>query len=440
MAKLWDQLQDLPAWSCHPLPKPERPQPLYLHLGSAMSSHSAYLHHRFRMDDTENGGRQSVRKRTEIQCSSVPRVAIETGYRNAMTMSCVTGGLKRSGAMPVAALAAITLSLAMILTGCQANGGASDPTPPPPTATASTTGVSPSGSTGPTEATPEATFDPGDRKLVAVSMVVLADIVANIGGERTEVWSVTPPNADPHSYEVTPGDLVRLSDADYLVMVGGRFEGFAERTPWRRAAREAGLPTLVVTDSIDVIVRDLVVDHGDHVHDYTGGDPHFWLDPQRILALIPVVADGLTQIDPEGADYYRAQAERYAEEVLMLDAEMEAAIATIPPERRVLIVQHDAYGYLAARFGFEVLGSVLSASGEGETSAANLVELHRLIDEWDVPAVFREPQLSSTILDSLARDKGIEVGVLMTDAFTPEVQTYLDLVRFNVDSLVTHLR
>ncbi|MEZ4552795.1 MAG: metal ABC transporter substrate-binding protein [Dehalococcoidia bacterium] len=324
------------------------------------------------------------------------------------------------------------LCVASVLAACGSGGASSGPASP--------------ASDAPSAGQPAAAQDAGssthggDQKLVAVSFAVLADIVQNIGRGRIEVWSVTPPGSNPHDYEVTPQDLVRLVEADYLITVGGHFEAFAERTAWRRAAREAALPTLVVTDSIDVIIRDLVVDHGDHTHDYRGGDPHFWLDPQRVIELIPVIATGLASVDPEGEDLYRANGERYAAQVRALDAEMEAAIQTIPPARRVLVVQHDAYGYLAARFGFEVLGSILPSDGEGETSVAALASLYDRVEQAGVPAVFREPQYESSILDQLARDQGITVGVLMTDAFTEDAPTYLDLIRFNMRSLVAHLR
>lgn len=315
------------------------------------------------------------------------------------------------------------LAASAVLVAC---GGAPPSSAPAPTAPAA------SGTT--------AALAPADRKEIAVSFAILADIVSNVGGERTNVWSLIPPTSDPHHYEATPQDLVRLSKAHQMIMVGGHFEAFAERTPWRRTVREAQIPTLVVTESIDVIVRDVKIDHGDHTHDYTGGDPHFWLDPRRVIALIPVVANTLTALDPAGADYYRANAERYTAEVRKLDAEMEAAIATIPPARRKLIVQHDAYGYLAERFGFEVLGSVLSSVAEADTSAASIARLHRVIEEARVPVVFREPQINSPVFEMLARDRGVRVGVLMTDAFTPEADTYVKLMRFNVKSLVTHLR
>ena len=322
---------------------------------------------------------------------------------------------------------------AIVLAACGTDAGTPTAPATPAEATPTATG------TAADDAVATPTFPPEDRKLVAVSFGVLADITANLGGDRIEVWSIVPSNADPHTFEVSARDIARLSDAELLITVGGRFEAFAERASWRRAAREAGLPTLTVVDSIDVIIRDLIIDHGDHIHDYTGGDPHFWLDPQRAIALLPVITERLIELDPKGEAYFRANEEAYAAALAEADAALEAAVASIPPERRVLIVHHNAYGYLAFRFDFEVLGSILPSSGEGEPSAADIAQLNRTITEHNVTTVFREPQLESTILNALARDHGITVGILMTDAFTPEAPTYLDLIHFNANSLAGNL-
>lgn len=279
----------------------------------------------------------------------------------------------------------------------------------------------------------------GPALRVAASFAVLADIVHNVAGDRAEVWSVVPANAEPHAYEASPQDLARLSEADLLVMVGGRFEPFAERTPWLRAAREANVTTLTVTDSIEVIETESVVEHDDHAHEEGEGDPHFWLDPQRVMEMLPLVADALADLDSAGAEAYRENAAAYEQELEALDADLEAAMARIPAERRVLVVHHNAYNYLAQRFDFTVVGSVLPSSGESELSAAQLADLYRAIEDLGVQAVFREPQYESAVLEQLASDHGIEVGVLMTDAFTDDADTYIELMRFNIESLVTHL-
>jgi len=277
------------------------------------------------------------------------------------------------------------------------------------------------------------------RPVVAVSFPILADIVSNVAGDHAEVWSVIPPSGDPHTYQALPRDLVRLAESDLLITVGGHLERFSESGTWRRAARDADLRAVELADQVDLIVRDLVIDHGDHTHDLRQGDPHFWLDPHFTLEVIGVVRSALADLDPANAEAYRAQAEAYAAAIREADAELAAAVEAIPPDRRILVVHHDAYTYLAARFGFTVLGYVLPSAGAGEASASDIAGLHRLVEEYSVPAVFREPQFEARILEALAEERGIAVGILLTDVLTDDAPTYLDFIRFNAVSLRTHL-
>lgn len=121
-----------------------------------------------------------------------------------------------------------------------------------------------------------------------------------------------------------------------------------------------------------------------------------------------------------------------------LDAELVRDLATIPAERRKLIVFHDAYTYFAARFDFEVIGVVL-ANPEVEISAREIVDLQRIIEDSGIRVIFAEPQFNADILSIFVAENDVVVGELLTDAFGDRVTTYLDLMRFNRDSLVRHL-
>ncbi|MBI1298492.1 zinc ABC transporter substrate-binding protein [bacterium] len=281
--------------------------------------------------------------------------------------------------------------------------------------------------------------DPVTRLQVAASFPVLADIVANVAGDRADVWSVIPVGADPHTFQTAPQDVVRMSDSDLLVFIGANFERFTESGVWRRAARDAEIPVLVVADHIELIKIDKVIDHGDHVHDLRDGDPHVWLDPRKVMEMIPAIVDALSAQDPDGADAYAANGDRYLEELTLLDAELEASIARIDPARRKLVVHHDAYTYFAARFGFDVVGYVVRNPGTEEPSAASVAELSDQIAASGVDVVFREPQFNAKILEVLAQDHGIRVGLLLTDTFIDGVDSYVDLMRFNIESLLSYL-
>jgi zinc/manganese transport system substrate-binding protein/manganese/iron transport system substrate-binding protein len=277
-----------------------------------------------------------------------------------------------------------------------------------------------------------------DRPVVAVSTPLLADIVRNVAGDRAEVYSVMPETADPHTWEAAPEDIVRVGESDTFISMGANLELFIESGPWRRAVQDNGVPELVLADHLDLIEVDKVIDHGDHTHDLREGDPHVWLDPRMVMAAIPVIERHLAGIDPEGGATYAAAAGAYSGQVAALDAELARDLATIPAERRKLIVFHDAYTYFAARFGFEVIGVVL-ANPEVEISAREVVALQRTIEETGVRVIFAEPQFNTGILSVFVAENDVVVGELLTDAFAGRVTTYLDLMRFNRGSLVHHL-
>lgn len=277
-----------------------------------------------------------------------------------------------------------------------------------------------------------------DRLQVAVSTPLLADIVRNVAGDAADVFSVMPEDADPHTWEPTPGDLVRVTEADTFISIGANLEPFVESGGWRRTVQDAGIAELVVTDHVELIEVDTVIDHGDHVHDLREGDPHIWLDPTKVVAALPAIGAHLGELDPDAAGAYEANVATYTATLTALDAEIEQSFAAIPPERRALIVFHDAYTYFAARYGFEVIGVVLQ-NPEAEISAREVVELQDVISEHDVPVIFAEPQFNQEILDVFVRESGVEIGELLSDAFAGRVGTYVELMRFNRDSLVRHL-
>lgn len=283
-----------------------------------------------------------------------------------------------------------------------------------------------------------ATPAPAPELEIAASTPVFADIVANVGGDRVAVWSVIPSGADPHTWEASPPEMVRLTESDTFIYMGAFLEPFIEDGAWRRAARDAGIPQLELSSEVLLIAVDRVVDHGDHVHDLRGGDPHVWLDPLKTIEMVDAIETHLTGLDPAGAEAYAANAEAYRAELRALDAEYQETLAAILPERRKLIVFHDAYTYFAARYGFEVVGIVLP-NPEAEPSARGMAEIIETIEAENIDVIFAEPQFDAGLLESLAAETGVEIGLLMTDTFSGEVDSYLELMRFNLESLHHHL-
>lgn len=273
---------------------------------------------------------------------------------------------------------------------------------------------------------------------IATSMPILQDIVANIAGDAAAVFSIMPANADPHTWEAAPEDLVRLTEASAFIYNGADLEPFVETGGWQATVQDNAIPQLAVVDHVELIEVDDTVDHGDHEHDHHGTDPHIWLDPLTIVQAVPAIAAWLAELDTENAATYAANAEAYVAELEALHSDLDESLSQIPEDRRQLLVFHDAWRYFAARYHFEVIGIVLE-NPDAEVSAQEMVHLLETMEEHDTRVIFAEPQFSTSVLDVLMDEADIEIVTLLTDSFTEDAATYIDLMRFNRDQLVSAL-
>jgi ABC-type Zn uptake system ZnuABC Zn-binding protein ZnuA len=260
------------------------------------------------------------------------------------------------------------------------------------------------------------------RVKVVASLAIFADFVRQVGGDRVDVSTLIPAGADPHTYDPPPGRVVWLTEADLVIVNGLGLEAalqdvIDENTP-------SSTPITELSQGLTVITSD-----------HQSANPHLWLDVQNASAYVERIRDALVQIDPAGADVYRSNADSYLAELRTLDQEVAAAIDSIPSDRRKLVTFHDAFPYLAQRYGLEVIGVVVASPGK-EPSAKDVADLVEAIAAEDVPAVFKEPEYNSSVLELAADDAGVEVCTLYSHALDKKVDTYVKLMRFDAKELV----
>jgi anchored repeat ABC transporter substrate-binding protein len=173
---------------------------------------------------------------------------------------------------------------------------------------------------------------------------------------------------------------------------------------------------------------------GKHVHGEI--DPHLWHDVHNAIAYVQLIRDTLIGVDPDGALEYRAQADRYIDELSALDEEVRATIAEVPESRRRLVTTHDAFGYLAHAYGLDISGFV-TPNPASEPSLAARRKLSETIRNLQIPAVFLEPNLAarSATLREVADEQGVQVCPIYGDTFDAQVTDYVALMRFNADSI-----
>jgi manganese/iron transport system substrate-binding protein len=258
---------------------------------------------------------------------------------------------------------------------------------------------------------------------VVTSIDLFADLIRQVGGERAQVTALVPAGADPHTYEPVPSKVVDVSEADLVLINGVGLEETLMDVIKNNVRR--GVPIVEMSAGLPVLQGG----------DQGTGNPHLWLNVQYAMHYVEAARDALIQVDPAGEEVYGANAQAYLGELENLDRQVEASINSIPAERRKLVTFHDAYPYLAERYGLKVVAVVVRSPGQ-EPSASDVADLAKTIEAEKVPAVFKEPEFNSRVLELAAKDAGVQVCTLYSDAFQGEVNSYVKLMQFDASELV----
>jgi len=233
-----------------------------------------------------------------------------------------------------------------------------------------------------------------------VSILPLRALVAELSGNEPEAIDViVGPGATPALYEPTARQMVGLSRARALFVVGVPFE-----TTFLPRVR-ARFSDLRIVDVAAGMERDELpeVGHEDHGHAHEL-DPHLWTDPQRVLRMIDTIAVALAELEPDEARAIAMRRDAMRARWEALDREIEAATEDVQP--RVIAVFHPAFGYFAARYGFL---QVAVQAGGTEAGARHMTDLARRVRELGVDRLFVQPQFSPQRARTIARSLGVEV-------------------------------
>jgi len=277
-----------------------------------------------------------------------------------------------------------------------------------------------------------------DPIAVVATIGMIGDIVGQVGGDRVEVTSMMGPGIDPHLYKASAGDVELIANANIVFYNGLHLEAQLGEVFERLGDR---ITTVAVAEAVPEDQR-IVVGTGAGTY-----DPHIWFDVELWAIAVEEVRRALTEYDPDNADGYEERATDYREELTELDSYVAEQALLVPEEQRVLITAHDAFGYFAGAYDFEVLG-LQGVSTATEAGAGDIQELAGIIVERQIPAIFVETSVSPRSIEALqeaVRDQGFEVvvgGALFSDAMgdaDTNEGTYIGMVTHNIDTIVDAL-
>jgi manganese transport system substrate-binding protein len=282
----------------------------------------------------------------------------------------------------------------------------------------------------------------GDRLLVLTTFTVLADIAREVGGSDVYVESVTKIGAEIHGYEPTPDDLRRAADADLILENGlgldAWFEKFTATLDVPRITVSDGVAPIPVAESGAEAVSP--PDGADPAHN--APNPHAWMSPLVGAQYAQTIANAFAAADPAHASEYRANADRYAAELIELNGTLTTALATIPEPSRILATCEGAFSYLARDAGLSEV-YLWPVNAEQQATPRRMETAINAIRDNTVPAAFCESTVSANSQKQVARESGAEfAGVLYVDSLSgPDgpVPTYRDLLTYDVDLIIEGL-
>lgn len=252
----------------------------------------------------------------------------------------------------------------------------------------------------------------GKNLLVLCTILPIYSLTLNVVGQvpGVNVELLLPAHQGcPHNYDLTPGDLIKLSRADLIIAQGLGMEEFLDQVN-RKVKTKA--PILLASEKIEPILKKTVhrplgkektrkgpiYDHDDRLNG------HAWVSPKAASAMVRSIAEGLALRDPERAAIYHLNAQKVSKRLEDLFQEMKAVVSTAGNKK--VIAVHDILAYLARDIGLVIVGEIQSQSGK-DPSPREMARLVKLAKDQQVGNLFSEPQFSDKIVRTLSRESGV---------------------------------
>jgi len=279
-----------------------------------------------------------------------------------------------------------------------------------------------------------ATPDGAPKIKVVATVYPVYEFVKQVGGDKTDVVMLIPPGAEPHDWEPTAKDITRIKEAKIFAYHGSGFE------PVEKLLTKDVLGTTVPVE-VSKGVSKLVESHEDDKHGHEG-DSHMWLDPLSAQQEVNNILAALTAADEKNAAYYKENAGKFNKQLADLDQEYKKTLGNIV--RKDIITSHEAFGYLATRYGLHQVG-IMGLSPDAEPTPDKMAEITNFCREHKVKYIFFETLASPKLAQTIAKETGAELLVLnpienLTEEEMKQGKNYLSIMKENLVNLEKALK
>ena len=288
---------------------------------------------------------------------------------------------------------------------------------------------------------------------VVATTPMIGEFVSQVGGDNINLTVLMPAEADPHTYDPAPQDAGAIADADLVFYTGLKYEPAALVKLLENSACSAEVLAEVGENVFPIEFKEGGHDeegHDDHDeeghdehagHDHGAYDPHFWFDPNRVAYAAEYIESKLVEFDPSNASEYEAAGKAYVTELKGLVGQVSELISTIPSQNRKLITTHESLGYLEAKFGLEVLSTIIpSIDSANEISPSQLIGVIDVIEDNNVKVIFIESEAPSVYAETIVAETGIKAVEGLWVETLKEGQSYPEFLLDALELIVENLR
>jgi ABC-type Zn uptake system ZnuABC Zn-binding protein ZnuA len=306
--------------------------------------------------------------------------------------------------------------------------------------------------------------DTGPRrplKVVATTSIV-ADIVGEIAKDKIDLEILIPHQADPHSYVLTPSNLVAVTDADLVFYSGLGLEHFIDEM-----VEQSGTEAELISVSRGIRARNFQEMSSQHrmskemMDRHDGGhststetelrnptemiqDPHVWTNPNNVMVWVANIQEALGRLDKRNSEFYGTNANWYRTKLVDLDGRILMRVQEIPPLNRHIVTDHLFLGYFAKQYGFTQVGTIMpNADASSSPSIKQMTQLEELIRRLKVPTIYTGSPINEDVAQRIANDLRIDVRRIYSGSLADSgsrATSYMDYMEYNLEQIIEGLK
>ena len=256
-----------------------------------------------------------------------------------------------------------------------------------------------------------------DKLNVVTSVAPITNIVQNIGGNKINLIGLVPEGVNSHTFEMIPSDIIKINDADLIIIDGLNLEADVEKTAENVISKNPNNIQLLKLGDNTISKREWIFDFS-FPKDKGDPNPHLWLNIEYAIKFANLIRDKLIEMDPSNSQYYIENSNKYTKLLKQLDEGIKKSVETIPVENRKLLTYHDSWAYFAPRYGMKVIGAI-QASDFSNPSPKDIADLIDQVRIEQVPAIFASEVFPTNIIDQIAKEGNVTIVETLSDDDLP---------------------